>query len=198
MQKTSTKIHTLAERVKSGESEYPSSHELIQEANEFFKRALDSEEGRQLEQGVEYCRAAREDLNFAHKITSEPEVINKKKNELILYQHRLQISIYLSEQRYQKVLEEAASANDLAEVLKENNKFKSKVMAYMSDISRMGKKAKHQLDNIDQLPLTVGLQNLQEQMAAAVTVEDYESAAKFRDKIKELEEDNLFSNNESL
>jgi hypothetical protein len=184
------KIISLAEKIRHGEGEYPSAKELIKDADRLFKEAVELEIQKQFKQGVEYCRAAREDLDLAHEISVEPEVVYDKKNELALYRHRLQINVYITEQRYQKVLEEVAVARELYEVLEENHKLKPKHRAYMADMSRLEKVARRKL-NDNSLPKKIQLQNLQDQMEDAIAEERYEDAAGFKDRIKALEEREL-------
>ena len=90
------------------------------------------------------------------------------------------------------LLEEVAAAKELYGILLEDNEVLDPLFeVWISDISRLEKLARHKLDNLDQLPPKVQLQNLQDQMEAAVAEENYEDSAMLRDKIKALKEKEL-------
>lgn len=203
MQKTSTeKVQSLAERIRSGESKYFSIKQLTTEAEEFFEIAMDSEPEQGFELGIEYCRAACEDLGLVYEraigvdefertenFEGKNQGIANKINEVMFYQHRLQANIYLTEKRYHMVLEEVAAAKELYNTLLEDNeKLNSVFKLWEHDISRLEGIAKEKLGNPIEMPRMIFLQNM---LDLALAEERYEDSAMLRDKIKALEEKEL-------
>ena len=122
MQRTSAKVQSLAERIRKGESETISVDELYDESAQFFHKAQEFDLKREYQQGVEYCRAACEDLDLAYKkliradkfqrsenFENENKRIADVQNKVRFYQHRLQANVYDNEQRYVNLLEEVGT-----------------------------------------------------------------------------------------
>jgi hypothetical protein len=203
MQKTSTEIHTIAERVRIGECEDISVDALCNEAENLFGNAIISERRKEYKKAVEYCRAACEDLDVAYEKSNDPDDFEKGKKKFAdmnkrvrFHEHRIRANMYADKKRYHMLLDEVLAAQELYKELLEDNdespgEFESEYRIYESDLRRLEGVARKNSENIAQLPKEIQLRNITDMMAKleqAVAEERYEDAAVFRDKIKELQE----------